>query len=190
MKNLIRLLALQGVLYSSMTAQFSKGEMEISLLGSAANGQFDQVGLAGQASTEPRAVWFLASSFDCYVGNGLALGPEVGYLKVEHEQSALYGLGNISYTAYLPAVRVAPFVVAGYGFGSSTLLNTLDDPVKKASTHFNVWIANLGIGAKFVIGDHVLLKAMFNHRSYREPELFGRNRLSNTGFVGSLSILL
>jgi len=102
--------------------------------------------------------------------DGLAFEPEINVLfqsqeNVESKPSFSF-LGNFAYNFNMPGKNFAPYVRAGYGISNSMQIPAVIGGLARVSDDLNVNILNAGVGLKFLVSPHLLLRTEINYRRY------------------------
>jgi opacity protein-like surface antigen len=179
------------------SAQFKKGDVELSFSGSLGSNTITESSSGGYSfsNSSTEKYLFFSVSPGYYLLDGLSVEPEISFTANQHEQPAQYLLLNLSYTYLLPNSREALFLRAGYGISNSVQMPVLGAAVVHTSDKFNVGVLNLGAGAKFLVTQSVILRAEVNYRSHTwsNDEGYGYSddyAYSNVGLLVGFSILL
>ena len=187
---------------STVFAQFSKGDVELSLSGSIGSWNVDtKETSASYGSTEystQTKFFFVSISPGYYLTDGLSIEPEISFMADQHDKPAQYVLLNLSYTYMREGYTTAPYVRLGYGLANSYAVPFANLVIGNVSDNFDVNVFNAGIGLKFILNPHVILRTEFNYRdqwwshsyddygySYSEDNTF-----SNYGLLVGFSVIL
>ena len=131
-------------------AQFEKGSIELSLVGTAG---------AQKSTAEYRSYAFASTSIDYFIAEYISIQPQVDVLFNPLGPPAESIIANLSGSQRIANSNIAFFVRAGYGRGNSAIYPTTSEmPPRRVVDGWNVRIVNVGGGLKFLISNTAALK--------------------------------
>ncbi len=149
-------------------SQTQSGSWELSLAGNvgsmSATTEFTGGGRTQTDEGEAQAYLGLNLRAGYYIVDGFSLEPELYLLAVEKTPPAFNFGANASYTFTIPESPVKPFLIAGYGIGNG--IPIMQRLIGRSSGDFDIPVARLGAGVKFLVTKQVALKLEYRYERY------------------------
>jgi hypothetical protein len=166
MKRLIWIVTLLITNIPLCFSQFEKGDVELSLIGTAG---YQKETTPSYSNSESTGYIFINTCVGYYIINGLSIEPQLGLLAVEHISPAQSVLMNLSYTGRIQNSSIALFLRGGYG-----IANAISSPILAYTPigprgKWDVHILNVGAGVKYLLKENIAFRCEINYRTEKYP---------------------
>ena len=190
MRTLVAVVVVAAVISSSSIAQFSKGDVELSMNASLGSRSMKVSG-RGYEDSESYNLMYLGVSPGIFVTQGVSIEPEIAFMAIEKQSPAWYFLGNVSYTYAGEGAKVAPFVRAGIGVANGIPVLPGTMAVFRTSDKLDVQVLNVGGGVKYQVAGAAYLRAEANYKHYSwSRALYSGSNSSSDYSYGDFGILV
>lgn len=162
MKNVFLALLSFFAISTIASAQFNKGDFEISLSGT--GGQIDQkLEYSYYSSSQKEGYLLLTVTPAYYIIKGLSIEADLCLMMRDDDSPAGMIGGNLSYSYLIPKSSIALFARAGYGVSNSFIAYSTN-MLSRFSNSYDINVYNFGVGSKFVIGTKAFIKTELNYK--------------------------
>ncbi len=147
-------------------AQFEKGHVELTLMGTAG---YEKEKTSSNSNSESIGYVSINTCAGYYFIDGLSIEPQLGLLAIENMSPAESVLLNLSYTGRITNSNIALFLRGGYGVANALSTPILNNLPIGPRDKWDVHILNIGAGIKFIIKENITFRCEVNYRTESYP---------------------